>query len=304
MWTGFSYQILIGRIVINEIIQPMWPPHSAVVTEPVYFYLPAIYLTSDSIPLSILSSARCNVNKTRLIMWRCDKSLDVCVECSRPVPVCLLYWQMHLFSRLISACTALVVMSLIRVFGTVILLSFAGYDLIVDALFGFSFKPPVREMFVPVISMLKTTKTPVVSIDVPSGTYCLCVKFWFHPFSPSSSRFQTLILLYSKGCVAFQLSFMYLDGCWILNLSVIVFPCYRLACGGGLLWWHSARHAHLAYRSEKMRQELPRTIPLSGRPLHTQGYGWEIQAKVTRVPWNVVLLTAELNHTYVAYYYC
>ncbi|XP_037937006.1 NAD(P)H-hydrate epimerase [Teleopsis dalmanni] len=45
----------------------------------------------------------------------------------------------------------------------------ADYDLIVDALFGFSFKPPVREDFVPIISVLQDTKIPIASIDIPSG---------------------------------------------------------------------------------------------------------------------------------------
>ncbi|XP_061389404.1 NAD(P)H-hydrate epimerase [Musca vetustissima] len=44
-----------------------------------------------------------------------------------------------------------------------------NYDLIVDALFGFSFKPPVRETFVPIINILQTTKLPIASIDIPSG---------------------------------------------------------------------------------------------------------------------------------------
>ncbi|XP_045465888.1 NAD(P)H-hydrate epimerase [Harmonia axyridis] len=43
------------------------------------------------------------------------------------------------------------------------------YDLLVDALFGFSFKPPVRPEFVPVIEVLKKSKVPVASIDIPSG---------------------------------------------------------------------------------------------------------------------------------------
>ncbi|XP_049820129.1 NAD(P)H-hydrate epimerase isoform X2 [Aethina tumida] len=43
------------------------------------------------------------------------------------------------------------------------------YGLVVDALFGFSFKPPVRPDFVPVIELLKSTKVPVASIDIPSG---------------------------------------------------------------------------------------------------------------------------------------
>ncbi|XP_076766327.1 NAD(P)HX epimerase [Xylocopa sonorina] len=43
------------------------------------------------------------------------------------------------------------------------------FGLIVDALFGFSFKPPVRDTFVPIINLLKNTSIPICSIDVPSG---------------------------------------------------------------------------------------------------------------------------------------
>ncbi|XP_072376241.1 NAD(P)H-hydrate epimerase isoform X1 [Diabrotica undecimpunctata] len=43
------------------------------------------------------------------------------------------------------------------------------FGIIVDALFGFSFKPPVREEFIPVISLMKETKVPIASIDIPSG---------------------------------------------------------------------------------------------------------------------------------------
>lgn len=46
-----------------------------------------------------------------------------------------------------------------------------SYSLMVDALFGFSFKPPVRAQFMPLIECLKTTEVPVVSIDIPSGEY-------------------------------------------------------------------------------------------------------------------------------------
>lgn len=41
--------------------------------------------------------------------------------------------------------------------------------MIVDALFGFSFKPPVRDQFVPIVEMMSKTEVPVASIDVPSG---------------------------------------------------------------------------------------------------------------------------------------
>ena len=39
----------------------------------------------------------------------------------------------------------------------------------VDALFGFSFKPPVRESFVPIMDALRSTRLPLASVDVPSG---------------------------------------------------------------------------------------------------------------------------------------
>jgi len=47
------------------------------------------------------------------------------------------------------------------------------YDVVLDALFGFSFKPPIRENFVEVVKALSDTKTPVASVDVPSGKYFL-----------------------------------------------------------------------------------------------------------------------------------
>ena len=43
------------------------------------------------------------------------------------------------------------------------------FALIVDALFGFSFKPPVRETFIPIIDLLEKTSIPICSIDIPSG---------------------------------------------------------------------------------------------------------------------------------------
>lgn len=39
------------------------------------------------------------------------------------------------------------------------------YGLIVDALFGFSFKPPVRGDFVPIIELMKTDKVPIARYD-------------------------------------------------------------------------------------------------------------------------------------------
>ncbi|PVU96109.1 hypothetical protein BB561_001369 [Smittium simulii] len=42
-------------------------------------------------------------------------------------------------------------------------------DLVVDALFGFGFKPPIREPFFEVLSALSKSNKPIISVDVPSG---------------------------------------------------------------------------------------------------------------------------------------
>ena len=54
-----------------------------------------------------------------------------------------------------------------------------SYNLIIDALFGFSFKGPARPDFATIIKTLMDTNLPIVSIDVPSGgyiNYILCQK--------------------------------------------------------------------------------------------------------------------------------
>jgi len=43
------------------------------------------------------------------------------------------------------------------------------YELVVDAIFGFSFKPPIREPFEGVLKNLAETSLPIFSIDIPSG---------------------------------------------------------------------------------------------------------------------------------------
>jgi len=45
----------------------------------------------------------------------------------------------------------------------------ANYDLIVDGIFGFSFKGEIRSPFDTIISILKQSKKPMASIDIPSG---------------------------------------------------------------------------------------------------------------------------------------
>uniref|UniRef100_T1J3S0 NAD(P)H-hydrate epimerase n=1 Tax=Strigamia maritima TaxID=126957 RepID=T1J3S0_STRMM len=44
-----------------------------------------------------------------------------------------------------------------------------SFNLVVDAIFGFSFKPPVRPEFVEVLDKIKRADIAVASIDIPSG---------------------------------------------------------------------------------------------------------------------------------------
>lgn len=45
----------------------------------------------------------------------------------------------------------------------------SSYDLLIDSLLGFSYKPPLREPFNTVINSLKLVNTKVLSVDIPSG---------------------------------------------------------------------------------------------------------------------------------------
>lgn len=60
-------------------------------------------------------------------------------------------------------------------------------DVIIDSLFGFSFKPPVREAFIPVMSLLTATEKPVLSVDIPSG--------WDVDNGPGDSKFMPTALI-------------------------------------------------------------------------------------------------------------
>ncbi|KAI3358128.1 hypothetical protein L3Q82_003128 [Scortum barcoo] len=44
-----------------------------------------------------------------------------------------------------------------------------AYNLVIDAIFGFSFKGAVREPFGSILDVLKKTSVPIASIDIPSG---------------------------------------------------------------------------------------------------------------------------------------
>ncbi|KAG7088105.1 hypothetical protein E1B28_012130 [Marasmius oreades] len=45
----------------------------------------------------------------------------------------------------------------------------ASSDVVLDAIFGFSFKPPIRAPFDSALPLLTESKLPIVSVDIPSG---------------------------------------------------------------------------------------------------------------------------------------
>uniref|UniRef100_A0A674F0M1 NAD(P)H-hydrate epimerase n=1 Tax=Salmo trutta TaxID=8032 RepID=A0A674F0M1_SALTR len=49
-----------------------------------------------------------------------------------------------------------------------------AYNLVMDAIFGFSFKGAVRDHFGSILDVLKKTTVPIVSIDIPSGVMFGC----------------------------------------------------------------------------------------------------------------------------------
>jgi NAD(P)H-hydrate epimerase len=49
------------------------------------------------------------------------------------------------------------------------------FDIVVDALFGFSFRGPPRPEFASIIKTIIDSQLPVVSVDVPSGIEYWCL---------------------------------------------------------------------------------------------------------------------------------
>lgn len=45
----------------------------------------------------------------------------------------------------------------------------AASDIVLDAIFGFSFKPPVRAPFGVALQLIARAGLPIVSVDIPSG---------------------------------------------------------------------------------------------------------------------------------------
>ncbi len=97
----------------------------------------------------------------------CARHLSLIVNFANPVIHYPKRTDKPLFNGLVNQCTKMG-LAFIDSFPTTDELN-GNYDIIVDALFGFSFKPPVRPAFEEVMKRLSETKTPIASVDVPSG---------------------------------------------------------------------------------------------------------------------------------------
>jgi NAD(P)H-hydrate epimerase len=56
----------------------------------------------------------------------------------------------------------------------------SSFALIIDAIFGFSYKPPLREPFDEVLMKLSQCTKPIISIDIPSGMLYCDIIFMFY----------------------------------------------------------------------------------------------------------------------------
>jgi NAD(P)H-hydrate epimerase len=97
----------------------------------------------------------------------CARHLTIIDPCYQPVILYPKQGQSNLFTNLVKQCATMGIefineMPLIEELNK-------DYQLIIDALFGFSFKPPVRPSFADILGRLSETQTPVACIDIPSG---------------------------------------------------------------------------------------------------------------------------------------
>lgn len=78
---------------------------------------------------------------------------------------------MHIISEIVSLLIVLCFMflSIYRGVGLQAEVIDEVYNVVVDAIFGFSFKGAVRDPFGSILDILKKTTIPIASIDIPSG---------------------------------------------------------------------------------------------------------------------------------------
>lgn len=85
----------------------------------------------------------------------------------RPTVVCARPPERELFQRLLHQCRSMGIPVEFQMPSAE--QAETEYSLVVDALFGFSFRPPVRAEYAAMMSLLRTIELPIASIDIPSG---------------------------------------------------------------------------------------------------------------------------------------
>ena len=98
----------------------------------------------------------------------CARHLSIIDPAYKPVIFYPKRGQSELFQNLVTQCKKMESIEFIDKMPSIEELD-QTYYVIIDALFGFSFKPPVRASFSNILSLMTSTRTPVASIDIPSG---------------------------------------------------------------------------------------------------------------------------------------
>lgn len=138
------------------------------------------------------------------------------------------------------------------------------YGLVVDAIFGFSFKGAVREPFGSILSTLERVTVPIASIDVPSG--------------------ESRLHLPDEGAR---------PGCSQLQPGLGA-PC-RLGCGEGQGRRAPARHAHLPHGAQEGSDAFHRPLPLPRGQVCAPRAPREIFPEPASVPWHRLRPAAHLG---------
>ena len=98
----------------------------------------------------------------------CARHLSILDQAYKPVILYPKRGKSELFQNLVTQCEKMESIEFIDEMPSKKELD-QSYYVIIDALFGFSFKPPVRASFANIMSTLTSTITPIASIDIPSG---------------------------------------------------------------------------------------------------------------------------------------
>ena len=101
------------------------------------------------------------------------------------------------------------------------------YDILVDAIFGFSFEGEIKEPFKSIIQQITNTKIPIVSIDIPSG-WNVDKGNINHLFTPE----MLISLTLPKKCAEYYSGIHYLGGRFVPNILFKKYNCEQPSYSG------------------------------------------------------------------------